>query len=238
MTTTPSINRPRKLMLIRHAESARNAAKKGNIYFPEDTEERRQIRGVADHLIPITEKGWAQARALGKALESQCFYPDYIYHSGYKRTMDTTTGILEAYPDYRRRDFKIRQNLFIRERDSGHAYDMTTAEAQEAFPWLDEHWKTAGYFFAHPPGGESQAQVCERVYLFLGKLFRERQNQEVMVVTHGGTIRAFRFLLEHWTCEQAEKQFLHDPPKQCSVTTYEGDADQLYLKDYNVVYPV
>ena len=96
-------------------------------------------------------------------------------------------------------------NLFVRERDPGFTYDMTEAEAEAAFPWLSEYWQTFGSFFARPPGGESLADVVGRVHTFLNTLFRDRAGQKVMVVTHGGTIRCFRFALERWGYEQASR---------------------------------
>ncbi|HXG53768.1 MAG TPA: hypothetical protein VNJ03_00165 [Vicinamibacterales bacterium] len=34
----------------------------------------------------------------------------------------------------------VRHHLFIRERDGGHTYDMTDAQASAAFPWLQDYW--------------------------------------------------------------------------------------------------
>ena len=227
---------PSLLVLVRHGESARNVIKKGNRYFLDD-ESRRAVRGVPDHEIPLTEAGWRQAELTGQALRARLGTFDYLYHSGYRRTVETSEGLLRAYSADERARIQVRHNLFIRERDSGHAYDMTTAEAEAAFPWLADYWQTFGGFFARPPGGESLAQVCERVYLFLNTLFRDRPGQRILVVTHGGTLRAFRFLLEHWDYEQATSQFRGDPPRNCSVTTYEHDpeAGRLVLREYNAV---
>ena len=100
---------------------------------------------------------------------------------------------------------RVRQHLFLRERDAGWTYDMTTAEAEAAFPWLQGYWDTFGRFFARPPGGESFADVAERVYLFLGMLFRDRARQRVLVVSHGGTLRVFRYLLERWTARRVHR---------------------------------
>lgn len=33
----------------------------------------------------------------------------------------------------------VRHHLFIRERDGGHTYDMTDAQASAAFPWLQDY---------------------------------------------------------------------------------------------------
>jgi 2,3-bisphosphoglycerate-dependent phosphoglycerate mutase len=229
--------RPALLFLVRHAESERNVAKKGNIFFADD-ESRRSLKGVADYAVPLTEEGRRQAELTGDALRARFGAFDYVYHSGYRRTVETTEGILRAFTAEERAAIKVRQSVFIRERDAGFAYDMTTAEAEAAFPWLQEYWKTSGSFFARPPGGESVAQVCERVYLFINMLFRDRAGQRVVAVTHGVTLRAFRFLLERWTYDEVTTRFREDPPKNASVTVYEYDAEaaRMVLREYNTVF--
>lgn len=58
------IRRPALLVLVRHAESARNKAKQGTVYFA-DEEARRTVRGVPDHKIALTEEGMTQAEKTG-----------------------------------------------------------------------------------------------------------------------------------------------------------------------------
>lgn len=228
--------RPSLLALVRHAESARNVAKKGNRFFLDD-EARKSVQGVADHRTPLTVRGQRQALETGVALRAAFGVFDYAYHSGYRRTRDTLEGLLAGYPDQERARIKTRHHPFLRERDTGYTFDMTTAEAQAAFPWLQDYWQTYGAIFARPPGGESLADVAQRVYLFLGMLFRERPGQRVLVVTHGGTLRMFRMVLERWTWEEAESSILARVPN-CSVTTYaySPDAGRLILRDLTAVY--
>jgi len=197
-----TIHRPSRLVLIRHAESERNKAKKGAVYFADD-ESRNRIKGIPDYRVPITENGHTQARKTGPSLRELYGVPDYIYHSGYLRNIETTDEILTAYTPEEQARINIRQNPFIRERDPGYTYDMTQAEAENAFPWLQEYWKMTGGYFARPPGGESLSDVSGRVYTFLNMLFRDRGGQNIFVVTHGGTLRCFRFLLERWDYEKA-----------------------------------
>ena len=52
------------LVLVRHAESARNVANKGNRFFLDD-ESRKAVQGVADHHVPITDEGRRQAQVTG-----------------------------------------------------------------------------------------------------------------------------------------------------------------------------
>jgi probable phosphoglycerate mutase len=230
------IKRPTSLVLVRHAESARNKAKNGTIYFA-DEEARRTVRGVPDHKIGITEEGVIQARKTGGYLRERFGAPDYVYHSGYERTIQTANEILKAYPPQALEKICVRMNPFIRERDPGYTYDMTAQEVAAAFPHLDEYWQTFGGFFARPPGGESLADVAERIYTFLNMLFRDRAGKKVWVVLHGGTLRAMRFLLERWSYEQATHWPPGQSPENCGITVYQYDSGEgrLLLKEYNTV---
>jgi broad specificity phosphatase PhoE len=228
-------NRPALLVLVRHAESMRNRAKKGTTYFA-DEEARKHVKGIPDHRIPLTAEGHRQAALTGVTLRARFGAPDYVYHSGYLRTKETVDGMLGAYDPDERARIRVRQNPFIRERHAGYTYDMTEAEAEAAFPWLRDYWRTFGDFFAQPPGGESLVKAIERIYLFNSMLFRDRVGQKVFVVTHGGMIRCFRFLLEHWEYEQALKWPPGEAPQNCGLTVYaRSDEGRLVLREHNTV---
>jgi broad specificity phosphatase PhoE len=229
--------RPALLVIVRHAESERNAAKKDATYFADEAA-RSKIKGIGDHKIAITKEGKAQARRTGIALKKRFGAFDYAYTSGYRRTEETLEGILRAYTPKERRATEVRRNPFIRERDPGYTYDMTQEEAERHFPYLREYWQTFGGYMARPPGGESLAQVSERVYLFLNAIFRDRGGKKVLVVTHGGTLRCFRALLERWGYEEATSWPKGQSPKNCGVTTYRLNEakGRLELEDYNRVY--
>ena len=123
------MERPALLVIVRHAESARNQAKKGSVYFADDAA-RRVVRGTPDHLIELTEDGRKQAAQTGHAIRERFGAFNYVYTSGYARTEQTAEGILAAYPAEERERMKLRMNIFIRERDPGYTYDMTEAEAK------------------------------------------------------------------------------------------------------------
>jgi broad specificity phosphatase PhoE len=231
------VQRPALLVIVRHAESARNQAKKGSIYFADDAA-RRVVRGTPDHLIELTPDGHKQAAETGVAIRERFGAFDYVYTSGYARTEQTAEGILSAYPPAERERMKVRMNLFIRERDPGFSYDMTQEEAETAFPWLNEYWHTFGGFMARPPGGESLADVVARVHTFLDTLFRDRAGKKILVVTHGGTIRCFRFALERWDYTQAQTWPPGQSPANCGVTAYRvaDSGDHLELEEYNRVH--
>ena len=232
------ITRPVQLVLIRHGESIHNKAKLEKTYFADDAA-REIVKGIPDQDIGLTEAGKTQANTTGVYLRKFFGVPDYVYDSGYLRTVQTREGISRAFSPTEMARMQLRTELDIRERDPGFTYNKTEEEVKEAFPWLDEYWQTFGGFFARPPGGESLADVVNRVKVFLNTIYRIRAGKKVWVVTHGGTIRAFRYILEHWTYQQAlENAQRAHVTENCGVTAYGYDAQikKLTLRDCNTVY--
>jgi 2,3-bisphosphoglycerate-dependent phosphoglycerate mutase len=60
------MKKPSLVVLVRHAESTRNAAKTGTFFTSE--EQRQQVQGISDVQTPLTAKGWLQAEQTGAAL--------------------------------------------------------------------------------------------------------------------------------------------------------------------------
>ena len=57
--------------------------------------------------------------------------------------------------------------------------------------------------------------------------------RRVLVVTHGGTLWCFRYVLERWTYEEAEERFRTEQILNCSVRSYryDGAACRLLLRE-------
>ncbi len=229
--------RPALLVLVRHAESMRNKVKQGNAFLPDD-ESAGLVKGVPDHHVPLSPKGLAQAAASSAPFRRQHGLFDVVYDSGYRRTIQTREGLLSSYSPAEMARIKIRSSHLIHERLSGYTYDMTDREVKRRFAYFQKHWEQFGPFYAMPPGGESQERVCDRVYRFNGIIFEQRAGQKVLVVTHGGTIRAFRFCLEKWTADEYNERYLVDPPANCGVTIYRFNPKRgrLELVQYNKTY--
>ena len=88
---------PALLVLVRHAESDRNVAKQGQVFFADDAA-RQAVRATSDQHTGITALGLRQAEAAGLVLRERLHHLDAVYHSGYRRTELTTTGLLAAWP--------------------------------------------------------------------------------------------------------------------------------------------
>jgi broad specificity phosphatase PhoE len=214
------IGLPGTLVLLRHAQSVRNAAKHGEIFFP-DAASRDAVKGVPDHLTPLTDVGERQAPQAGSALRTRYGVPHEIFHSGYARTEATMSGLLTAYTDAERAAIKVERDWRIRERALGWCFDMTVDDVKASFPWLPEYWQTSGAFFGAPPGGESLAQVTDRVAPFLEGLHWGKAGRTTFVVSHGNTIRCMRFLIEDWSYAEVDAKRW---PPNCGMVAYRFDA--------------
>ncbi len=212
------IGPPDVLVLIRHAQSARNAARRGGEVFFKDEASRDLVRDTPDHLTPLTEHGRKQAAQAAAALKARFAVPDEIIHSGYLRTEETAAIILSAYSEEERAKVSVRRDWRIRERQPGWAFNMTADEAAAAFPWLQRYWSETPAFFAFPPGGESLAQVADRVAPFLTGLLMGKRGRTTYVVSHGNTIRCLRFLIEEMTYDQVGKTYW---PPNCGIVAYQ-----------------
>ncbi len=211
------MQRPALLVLVRHGHSLMNFAKRGNIYLP-DCEALELVQAMADQDIPLTDLGEQQAAMTGQVLRERFGRFDVVYDSGYVRTVATRECVFHAYSQDELARLKIRQSDRLRERDPGYTFHMTTEQADQMFPWLADYFKKFGYFFARPVGGESQAQVCDRLYTFIGTLFAQRAGQKVVMFTHGGTIRAIRYNLEKWTAADYLADVARGGYDNCSLT--------------------
>jgi broad specificity phosphatase PhoE len=226
---------PSLLVLVRHAESAHNAAQHDGHYLCEDAPS--DLRETGDHRLPLTPAGVQQARATGVALRTRFGAFDHVFTSGFVRTTETARELLSAYSSAELKGTAERAEILLRERDRGYLHYLTRREAEAAFPWLERYWQIQGDVLSRPPGGESLADVVARVSMFVDRLARQCAGRRVLVVTHSGTVRSFRYLLEGWECHEAE-ELPTEAPRNCGITVYQPDASTgvLRLVEYNTVY--
>jgi len=187
--------RPKRIVLIRHAES------EGNV---DETMYTRK----PDHRIELTEKGKAQAREAGERLKSLLGPGEtlYVYVSPYMRTMQTLYELGSVVGADK--VLGVREEPRLREQDFGNFQDATMRE-------LKRERLGFGRFFYRFPNGESAADVYDRVTSFRETLRNDihfgRFNCDatgcktndctVVIVTHGLTLRVFLMRWYKWTTE-------------------------------------
>jgi broad specificity phosphatase PhoE len=151
------------ILIARHGES--------------DWNRERRWQGHADR--PLTERGREQARALAERLAHVEL--GAVYSSDLRRARDTAAVVAE------RQGLDVQGMRELREVDVGSWSGLTRAEAEEQFPEGFRRWR-AGF-----PGwedGETYEAMTDRVIAVVQRIADEGEGGRVLVVSHGGPIRA------------------------------------------------
>jgi len=200
--------RPKKIILIRHGES------EGNL-------DNSLYENTPDYALKLTQNGISQARLAGT--EIKLLIGDksaYVYLSPFFRTRETYKNIHESIYD---NVIKAVEDPRIREQDWGH---LRHPDENKGIMKARDEFST---FYFRIPDGESGADVYDRVTTFLDTLHRdfEKPNypENVLIVSHGLTIRLFLMRWFHWSVEEFER--LHNP-KNCQIIILEKQVDNHY----------
>ena len=166
--TGPNPNR-RTIILVRHGETQGNIEGKAQGHFD----------------APLTDKGLRQAQALAQRLADTEF--SAIYSSDLQRAVHTAEAILNN-----RSDIQIQRRPELRELHYG-TYENTPwlahGDEDPTFFKLRIEWETRPS--AKYPGGESAADLWQRVGDFAHELLaKHREKATILVVAHGGSLQA------------------------------------------------
>lgn len=151
------------ILLARHGES--------------DWNRSEQWQGLADR--PLTELGREQARALADRLRDVSL--DAIYSSDLQRARDTAQIVARDH------GLEVTEVPALREVDVGSWSGLTRTEAQARFPEGYARWIDGGEGW---DDGETYAQLRNRVVAAIHRIAVDHGGGHILVVTHGGTIRA------------------------------------------------
>jgi broad specificity phosphatase PhoE len=157
------------IFLARHGESDWNVEKR--------------FQGHSDR--PLTERGRQQAHALADLVASEEI--DAVYTSPLRRAQETAeivaaTAGLEpvGLPE-------------LREVDTGSWSGLSRADVEARFPEGFTRWRSGGSGWED---GESYEEMAERVIRTLRKIAEDHPDGRVLVISHGGPIRAIHAAAE------------------------------------------
>ena len=149
----------------------------------------RRVQGHSDR--PLNDTGIAQAAALVEELADEQI--DAVYTSDLARAFDTASGVAAS------RGLQVVALPELREKHFGTWEGLTDVEIRERFPQaLTGPWGD----------GETSDELAERVLAALRSIAADHPGERVLVVTHGGPVRA---VLRH--CAVAD-----GPVPNCHVT--------------------
>jgi broad specificity phosphatase PhoE len=151
------------LLLARHGESDWNRSKRW--------------QGFADR--PLTDLGRRQAVELAARLEDTEL--DAVYSSDLRRARDTADAVARG------KGLEVRTTRDLREVDVGSWSGLTRAEAEGQFPEAYGRWLQGGEGW---DDGETYEELGERVVGAIREIAKQHEGERVLVVAHGGTIRA------------------------------------------------
>ncbi|MDI2129979.1 histidine phosphatase family protein [Yinghuangia seranimata] len=181
--------RPKRIVLIRHGES------QGNV-------DPAVYERTPDHALELTERGRDQCARAGAALR-ELFAGEHVtaFVSPYRRTRETFRhlGLDPATT-------RMKEEPRLREQDWGNLQDPSDIDRQRA------ERDAYGHFFYRFKDGESGADVYDRVGAFLETMHRDfarhalryGPDRNVLLVTHGLTMRLFCMRWFHWSVEEFE----------------------------------
>lgn len=153
------------IYLIRHGETEWN--------------QQKRYQGTKDS--PLTKKGREQALEAGKSLAKLDFNKAYV--SPLKRAQDTIQVILQN------RDVELNILDGLREINLGPWEGLTYKEVRETYPETHHYFKTNPVQF-QLNGAETLEELQKRVVLELDSIFAREKNKNILVVSHGLSIKA------------------------------------------------
>ena len=151
------------ILLARHGESDWNRAKRW--------------QGFADR--PLTDLGREQAVALVDRLRNTEL--DAVYSSDLQRARETAEIVARS------KELGVEVVRDLREVDVGSWSGLTHAEAEARFPDGYARWVQGGEGW---DDGETYAEMSRRVTGAILRIAEQHDNGRVLVVAHGGSIRA------------------------------------------------
>jgi broad specificity phosphatase PhoE len=181
--------KPERIFLVRHGQSV------GNV-------DRDIYKTVPDYALPLTDLGRQEAVGTGTNIKS-IIGPERVqyYVSPFWRTRQTYLGIrsvisngMEKYYE----DPRLREQEWNQKLGSGKGYKDNEELERDHY----------GHFYYRFNGGESCADVFDRVSDFLNTLFRDFEKKDfpnnVIIVGHGMTNRLFLMRWFHASVEEFE----------------------------------
>lgn len=207
--------KPKRIIIVRHGESEGNVDPK--IYSKQP-----------DSDIVLTVVGREQAAEAGRKIAGLIGTERFgVFVSPYARTLQTLEGICGQLPG---QAVFVYQDPRLREQDCGILPAVEEAERN----W--EVRRNYGRFFYRFPGGESCADVFDRMSTFFETLHRRFQREDfpenILIVSHGASIKCFLARWYHWEVKYFEELPFSPPNCHTVVMSLKANGD-----DYDLTEP-
>ena len=185
-----SVKRMTTLLLARHGET--------------DWNRDHRFQGHADP--PLNDDGRRQAREFAEQIAGERIVA--IYSSPLRRALETAEIVGE------RLGLGVVRIDALREIDVGEWQGLTRSQVEERYPDAFARWIGFGQGWE---GGETYEEMGKRVRGALRELAARHPGEVVLVVTHGGPVRAAIAAAEGISHEEARRRGAGAPILNCGV---------------------
>lgn len=168
---------------------------------------------------PLTELGVEQAKKLSRHLENINFTK--IYSSPQERALQTAKLLLGN------RSMEIVTINEFQEINMGKVEGIPKDEFEKNYP-IEYHnfWNNAIEYNPNAYHGESYDEILERVKVGLEKLIRENSDGDILVISHGVTLKAIFNIINGKGIDEFSKQPV---PDNTSTTVVEYDSNRFKI---------
>jgi len=194
-----------RLLLVRHGQTHTSR---------DDT-----FCGVTE--VPLTAIGCSQSQYLAERLRRE--HVDALYCSPQQRARETAAPIAHAL------EKEIRTRSALREMDFGEWENRLRADLAREYPHELEEWER-GSWMAHPPGGETQQAVIDRIVPCIIEVLAAHMGQTVVVVSHKSALRLLIGHLLHMTPPESRNLRL-DPASLSELRVTGGQVELILCND-------
>ncbi len=193
-----------KLILVRHGETEVNV--KGKIHKYGDSEQ-------------LTKKGISQIGKTSQALKK--YQPSVVYCSKEERAKQSAKIISDKL------GIPLVEVEGLEERNWGDFAGLSFQEIKEK-AGMDKMSFEERYTF-HPPNGESWQETEDRLLKTLNEILSKNQGKNIVLVTHGGSIRIYMPTLLGVNKEESYKY----DPDNASISVFSYQDDKFFKIIYN-----
>ena len=164
---------------------------------------------------PLTEVGVEQAKKLSQYLNNIDFKK--VYSSPQDRALQTTKLLLGD------KNMEITTIDEFQEINMGKVEGIPREEFEKNYP-IEYHnfWNNALEYNPSAYNGESYEEILDRVKLGLEKLIKENNNGNILVISHGVTLKAIFNIINEKGIDEFSKQPV---PENTSTTIVEYDSN-------------
>jgi len=177
--------------------------------------EKKLIQGLSD--IPLNKKGEKQAKQLGKQLKDIDF--DAVFSSDLLRAKNSAK-IIVAEKKLAIIEIKALRERFFGRFEGKHLNEMRKTFGEVMLVTKEKQKKLKLYDV------ENDEEIADRLIPFMKKTARKYSGKKILVVTHGGLLRAFLSYVDYKIPEYSDR-----PMKNTGYLIIESDGKEFKIKE-------